>query len=75
MTYGVGYTVLMAVEVAFNVYPGTWWSSLLLQGCHAVILIKIFISSVPPIYVWTSVDSTLVEGGIQGDEKESKKTK
>lgn len=50
-----GYAVLIAVEVAFNVYPGTWWSSLLLQASHAFVLIKVFASSVPAVHCPGSV--------------------
>jgi alpha-1,3-mannosyltransferase len=36
-------------EVAFNVFPATWLSSIVLQLSHAFLLIKIFLTEVPSI--------------------------
>lgn len=38
----IGLMVMGAIEVAFNVFPATAWSSLLLQGSHLILLIAIF---------------------------------
>jgi alpha-1,3-mannosyltransferase len=45
-TYGRVLIMLM-IEVAFNVYPATAWSSLLLQAAHIFILLSIFRSNMP----------------------------
>jgi alpha-1,3-mannosyltransferase len=37
--------LLIAVEVAFNVYPSTWWSSLLLMTAMAAVLFGLLVSS------------------------------
>lgn len=42
--------VLLSIEVAFNVYPATYWSSMLLQISHAILLGAVFYSSVPHPY-------------------------
>ena len=42
---------LVGLEVAFNVYPAQGWSSLLLQASHIAILVAIFSSPIPPMYV------------------------
>jgi len=40
--------VLMgAIEVSYNVYPATEWSSLLLQTCHAVLLLGLLLAPSP----------------------------
>eukprot|EP01041_Mallomonas_annulata_P002179 gene2179-4238_t len=39
--------VLLGVEVAFNVYPSTWWSSTILQCCHVVLLWALYVSPSP----------------------------
>lgn len=39
--------VLVSIEIAFNVYPSTWWSSLLLQVSHGLLLLGIFTSPIP----------------------------
>jgi len=43
----VSLLVLVAIEVAFNVYPSTPFSSALLQVAHAVLLIALFAAPVP----------------------------
>lgn len=43
----INVVLIAGIEVAFNVYPAQWWSSLLLQVCHVVILIGLFMSPVP----------------------------
>jgi alpha-1,3-mannosyltransferase len=40
--------VLAAVEMAFNVYPATARSSLLLQAAHALVLAAVATTTVPP---------------------------
>lgn len=42
--------ILLGIEVAFNVFPATWWSSAVLQACHWVLLVALFFSpaSKPP---------------------------
>lgn len=44
--------LLVGIEVSFNVYPATAWSSLLLQTCHAVILAALYFSPVPAAVCW-----------------------
>jgi alpha-1,3-mannosyltransferase len=39
--------VMVGIEVAFNVYPATWWSSLLLQVCHLILLAGLYFSNIP----------------------------
>ncbi|KAJ1409012.1 ALG3 protein-domain-containing protein [Ochromonadaceae sp. CCMP2298] len=39
--------VLAGIEVAFNVYPATTWSSVLLQVCHFFVLLALYITPVP----------------------------
>lgn len=39
--------ILLGVEISFNVYPATAWSSLLLQSCHAILLVSIYLAPVP----------------------------
>ncbi len=36
--------ILVAIEVAWNVFPSTWWSSGLLHKCHIVMLLCIFVT-------------------------------
>lgn len=38
---------MLAVEVSFNVFPATPWSSALLQVCHAVLLIAVLLRKWP----------------------------
>ena len=40
---------IAGVEFAFNVYPATWLSSLVLQVSHGFLLIKIYTSNIPRI--------------------------
>ena len=40
---------IFGIEVAFNVFPATWLSSIVLQLSHAFLLIKIFLTEVPSI--------------------------
>ena len=37
--------ILFMIEIAFNVYPSVWWSSLMLTIAHAIIIIYIIIYS------------------------------
>ena len=39
--------IWIAIEVAFNVYPATFWSSLLLQVAHFVLLIALYATPAP----------------------------
>lgn len=39
--------VLVGIEVAFNVYPSTWWSSAVLHVCHLVLLGALWCSPAP----------------------------
>ena len=39
--------IWVAIEVAFNVYPATFWSSLLLQVAHFVLLIALYAAPAP----------------------------
>jgi len=39
--------LLLGIEISFNVFPSTWWSSLLLQCCHLVLLVSVYLSSIP----------------------------
>ena len=39
--------VMAGIEVAFNVYPSTWWSSALLHVCHLVLLVALWYSPAP----------------------------
>ena len=39
--------IWIAIEVAFNVYPATFWSSLLLQVAHFVLLIALYAAPAP----------------------------
>ena len=40
---------LLAIEVAFNVFPATWWSSAALQGAHFFLLAGLMSAPAPPI--------------------------
>ena len=39
--------LLLAVEVPWNIYPSTVWSSALLHVCHAALLIGVFWTAIP----------------------------
>jgi len=39
--------VMGGLEVAYNVYPATAWSSLLLQGCHVLLLLGLLLAPAP----------------------------
>jgi alpha-1,3-mannosyltransferase len=39
--------VMAAIEVSFNVYPATYWSSLLLQAAHITLLVALYLSPAP----------------------------
>jgi len=41
--------LVAAIEVSFNIFPATWWSSALLQASHLIVLGLLCISAVPPI--------------------------
>jgi alpha-1,3-mannosyltransferase len=43
----VNIILIASIEICFNVYPATWWSSLLLQVCHLIILTGLLVSPVP----------------------------
>ena len=47
----VSVIAIFGIEVAFNVFPATWLSSMVLQLSHAFLLIKIFLTPVPSIVV------------------------
>ena len=34
--------IIGLIELCWNTYPSTWWSSALLHGCHIVMLVSIF---------------------------------
>jgi len=34
--------ILGLIELCWNTYPSTWWSSAMLHGCHIIMLISIF---------------------------------
>jgi alpha-1,3-mannosyltransferase len=40
---------ILGIEYAFNIYPATGASSIILQLSHLILLIKIFLAGVPPI--------------------------
>jgi alpha-1,3-mannosyltransferase len=40
----------VGIEVAFNVFPSTAWSSLLLQACHAALLLGLYLAPAPLAY-------------------------
>lgn len=42
VTIVAGLLCMAAIEVAFNVYPATWWSSLMLQAAHLAMLLIIW---------------------------------
>ena len=37
--------LLMSIELCWNVYPATWWSSALLIACHAVLLAGVLLGN------------------------------
>ncbi len=40
--------ILLVIEICYNVYPSTVWSSILLQASHAIILLStLFFSNIP----------------------------
>jgi len=41
--------ILLGIEVAFNVYPATPWSSVLLQVCHCLLLVGLYFAPVPSL--------------------------
>eukprot|EP01036_Dinobryon_divergens_P022568 gene22568-30833_t len=43
-------TALGCVELCFNVYPATAWSSALLQTCHAALLLMLYYSPAPLLW-------------------------
>lgn len=47
----VSVIAIFGLEVAFNIFPATWLSSMVLQLSHAFLLIKIFLTPVPSIVV------------------------
>ena len=69
---GAGAAVLMrlgvmaAIEVCFNVFPATPVSSLLLQLCHALLLVALFIAPAPAAFAEVNgADFVAGEGGKQ----------
>lgn len=44
-------TVMVAIEIAFNVYPSTWWSSFILQIAHGILFIALFVKQAPGLCV------------------------
>lgn len=38
--------VILGIEYSFNVFPSTPWSSTVLHGCHAIILVALYVSPV-----------------------------
>jgi hypothetical protein len=40
---------MLAIEIAFNVFPATPFSSLLLQIAHVVLLIALFVAPSPRV--------------------------
>ena len=53
--------VWLGVEVAFNVYPATTASSLLLQACHVIMISGLYLAPVPAIYIMESSTKTKQE--------------
>lgn len=53
--------LVAAIEMAFNVYPATWWSSAVLQASHAIILLGILWSRCPAMCTLT--DQAQVQAG------------
>lgn len=43
----VNLAVMLGIELAFNVFPATAWSSLMLQGAHFLLFIGIFTAKLP----------------------------
>ena len=41
----LSFLAIVGIEVAFNVFPAQAWSSILLQVCHGILLLAIFLSS------------------------------
>lgn len=53
-------TAILGIEYAFNTYPATGASSMMLQLSHLFLLVKIFLAGVPPI--------TLENNGVKKSE-------
>jgi alpha-1,3-mannosyltransferase len=57
----------VGIEVAFNVFPSTAWSSLLLQACHAALLLGLYLAPAPLAYAPANEE--------EEEEEEEKKEK
>lgn len=56
--------LLVCIEVCFNVYPATPWSSALLQICHVVLLFALYLAPTPsPILQLTATSEVKEAGG------------
>ena len=51
MTIPLRVMIMFFIEVAFNVFPATWWSSLVLQISHFTLLVYLMAMEVPPMYL------------------------
>jgi alpha-1,3-mannosyltransferase len=65
--------VLFAIEVSFNVYPATPFSSLLLQIAHAILLVALYMRKSPMSLWWIDEADQLSLLGISNSAKKEKK--
>lgn len=63
--YSVSAMLMVLIEVCYNIYPSTPWSSLALQACHLVLLYALYHSSIP----------SKVLGGDASDSSKKEKSK
>eukprot|EP00981_Chlorochromonas_danica_P009727 scaffold2801_cov161-Ochromonas_danica.AAC.7 len=57
MPFPLSVLLMGVIELSFNIFPSTWWSSLLLQLAHVVVLLAAFYSKAPmQPFVESSVD-------------------
>eukprot|EP01035_Chromulina_nebulosa_P022481 gene22481-29110_t len=42
---------MISVEISFNIYPSTWWSSILLQITHISLLIRLYLNQSPHPFI------------------------
>jgi alpha-1,3-mannosyltransferase len=57
----VSLLVMALVEIAFNVYPATAWSSSMLQISHLILLLAIFTTDIPEEETTESSKSELLK--------------